>query len=68
MKIHHTVKLVTEIDESKMPSDSLAVLKSLDEERTGQILVQTFVKACDHLKLLEQLNENNTYAVLKWDN
>ena len=67
MKLYHTVKLVTEIDETKMPSNMLSVLKSLDEKMINKVLAGTFVGACNELKLLEQLNENNSYATLMWD-
>ena len=66
MKLYHTVKLVTEIDETKMPNHMLSVLKSLDEEMINKVLAGTFVGACNELKLLEQLNENNSYATLMW--
>jgi hypothetical protein len=66
MKLYHTVKLVTEIDETKMPSNMLSVLKSLDEKMINKVLAGTFVGACNELKLLEQLNENNSYATLMW--
>ena len=67
MKLYHTVKLVTEIDETKMPSNMLSVLKSLDQKNREAVLVGTFIGACNDLKLLEQLNENNQYATLMWD-
>jgi len=67
MKLYHTVKLVTEIDETKMPSNMLSVLKSLDQKNREDVLAGTFVGACNGLKLLEQLNENNQYATLMWD-
>ena len=66
MKLYHTVKLVTEIDETKMPNHMLSVLKSLDEKMINKVLAGTFVGACNELKLLEQLNENNSYATLMW--
>ena len=67
MKIYHTVKLVTEIDETKIPNHMLSVLKSLDEKTLNDVLAGTFVGACNDVKLLEQLNENNQYATLMWD-
>ena len=67
MKLYHTVKLVTEIDETKMPSNMLSVLKSLDEKMLNNVLAETFVGACNDVKLLEQLNEGNSYATLMWD-
>ena len=67
MKLYHTVKLVTEIDETKMPNNMLSVLKSLDEKTLNDVLAGTFVGACNDVKLLEQLNEGNQYATLMWD-
>jgi hypothetical protein len=66
MKLYHTVKLVTEIDETKIPNRMLSVLKSLDEKTLNDVLAGTFVGACNDVKLLEQLNENNQYATLMW--
>ena len=67
MKIYHTVKLVTEIDKTKMPSHILSVLKSLDQKNREDVLAGTFIGACNELNLLQQLNENNQYATLMWD-
>ena len=67
MKIYHTVKLVTEIDETKMPSNMLSVLKTLDQKNREAVLAGTFIGACNELNLLEQLNEGNQYATLMWD-
>jgi len=67
MKLYHTVKLVTEIDETKAPSNMLSVLKTLDEKMLNDVLAGTFIGACNEVKLLEQLNENNNYATLMWD-
>ena len=67
MKLYHTVKLVTEIDETKMPSNMLSVLKTLDQKNREAVLAGTFIGACNELKLLEQLNEGNSYATLMWD-
>ena len=66
MKLYHTIKLVTEIDETKAPSNMLSVLKTLDEKMLNDVLVGTFIGACNEVKLLEQLNENNNYATLMW--
>ena len=60
------VKLVTKIDEKKIPSNMLSVLKSLDEKMLNNVLAATFIGACNDVKLLEQLNENNQYATLMW--
>ena len=66
MKLYHTVKLVTEIDEEKIPNHMLSVLRSLDEKMLNNVLAETFVGACNDVKLLEKLNENNSYATLMW--
>ena len=67
MKIYHTVKLVTEIDETKTPSNMLSVLKTLDQKNREAVLAGTFIGACNELNLLQQLNEGNQYATLMWD-
>ena len=67
MKLYHTVKLVTEIDETKAPSNMLSVLKTLDQKNREAVLAGTFIGACNELNLLEQLNEGNQYATLMWD-
>ena len=54
MKLYHTVKLVTEIDETKMPSNILSVLKTLDQKNREAVLAGTFIGACNDLKLLDR--------------
>ena len=58
--------LFRSIDETKMPSNILSVIKTLDQKNREAVLAGTFIGACNDLKLLEQLNENNSYATLMW--
>ena len=63
--LNHTVNLVTEIDEFKMPAHLLNVFLSLSEEQMEQMLRGAFVAALEEEGFLNKLNENNQWAVLK---
>jgi hypothetical protein len=63
--LNHTVNLVTEIDEFKMPSNLLNTFLSLSEEQMEQMLRGAFVNALEGEGFLDKINESNTWAVLK---
>ena len=63
--LNHTVNLVTEIDEFKMPSNLLNTFLSLSEEQMEQMLRGAFVNALEGECFLDKINESNTWAVLK---
>jgi hypothetical protein len=63
--LNHTVNLVTEIDEFKMPSHLLNTFLSLSEEHMEQMLRGAFVDALEGEGFLNKLNENNSWAIVK---
>jgi hypothetical protein len=63
--LNHTVNLVTEIDEFKMPSHLLNTFLSLSEEQMEQMLRGAFVNALEGEGFIDKINENNQWAVLK---
>ena len=61
--INHTVNLVAEIDENNSTTKQLLVLPS---EEQVYILKNVFINACKRVSLLEHLNENNSFATIKF--
>ena len=62
---HHSINLVTEINEETIPATMLESLTNLPADTVNKIFVGAFIDALEQHKFLEQLNENNTYATLK---
>jgi hypothetical protein len=65
LKLNHTINLVTEIDENKMPDHLLMLLVNLSEVQMETLLRETFINAMEGEGVLEKLNENNSWATLK---
>ena len=65
LKLNHSINLVTEIDENKMPDHLLMLLVNLSEVEMETLLRETFIKALESEGVLEKLNENNSWATLK---
>ena len=65
IKVNHAINLVTEFDETKMPSDLLMAISIYDEETLGKILAETFIQGLHDLEVFEKLNKFSTYAVVK---
>ena len=65
LKLNHTINLVTEIDENKMPDHLLMLLVNLSEVQMETLLRETFINAMESEGVLEKLNENNSWATLK---
>jgi hypothetical protein len=63
--LNHSINLVTEIDENKMPDHLLKVLVNLSEVQMETLLRKTFISALESEGVLEKLNENNSWATLK---
>ena len=61
--INHTVNLVAEMDENNSTTKQLLVLPS---EEQVYILKNVFINACKRVSLLEHLNENNSFATIKF--
>ena len=65
LKINHSINLVTEFDEAKMPSDLLIAMKMYDEETLSKLLAETFIQGLHDLEVFEKLNKFGSYAIVK---
>jgi hypothetical protein len=65
IKLNHSINLVTEIDENKMPDHLLMLLVNLSEVEMETLLRETFINALEGEGVLEKLNANNSWATLK---
>ena len=65
LKLNHSINLVTEIDENKMPDHLLMLLVNLSEVQMETLLRETFYNILEGERILEKLNENNSWATLK---
>ena len=63
--LKHSINLVTEIDENKMPDNLLTAFLNLSESELEKMLRGAFVNALIYEGFLDKLNENNQWAVLK---
>ena len=63
--LKHSVNLITEIDEHKMPDNLLTAFLNLSELELEKMLRSAFVNALIYEGFLDKLNENNQWAVLK---
>ena len=63
--LNHSINLVTEIDEHKMPEDLLNTFLTLNEIQMEFLLRGAFVSALKGEGFLDKLNENNSWAVVK---
>lgn len=65
IKLNHSINLVTEIDEHKMPSNLLTTFLNLSEVQMEKMLRGAFIQALQDKKFLDEINENNSWAILK---
>lgn len=63
--LNHSINLVTEIDEMKMPSHLLSAFINLSELEMEKLLRGAFVSALEGEGFLNKLNENNSWAIVK---
>jgi hypothetical protein len=63
--LNHSINLVTEIDEHKMPSHLLSAFINLSELEMEKLLRCAFVSALEGEGFLNKLNENNSWAIVK---
>jgi len=61
--INHTVNLVAELNENDYNVKQLLALPS---EAQVYMLENVFKEACKGVSLLEHLNENNSFAIIKF--
>ena len=66
IKINHTINLVAEIDEHKAPDYVISALATMPEEFIQKLFAETFIASVDSLDTIKKINENNSYAQLKW--
>ena len=64
--ISHTVNLIAEIDEHKAPDYVISALATMPEEFIQKLFAETFIASVDSLDTIKKINENNSYAQLKW--
>lgn len=65
IKLNHSINLVTEIDEHKMPDHLLNVFLNLSELEMEKMLKGAFVSALIGEGFIDKLNENNQWAEIK---
>ena len=63
--LNHSINLVTEIDEHKMPSHLLSAFINLSELEMEKMLRGAFVAALIGEGFIDKLNQNNQWATLK---
>ena len=68
IKLNHSINLVTEIDEHKMPEHLLNIFLNLSEVEMETMLRGAFVSALTEEGFIDKLNENNSWAIVKVGN
>jgi hypothetical protein len=63
--LKHSVNLITEIDEHKMPDHLLNAFLNLSELEMEKMLKGAFVNALIGEGFIDKLNENNQWAEIK---
>ena len=63
--LNHSINLVTEIDENKMPDNLLSTFVNLSEFQMEKLLRGAFIQALQDKNFLDEINENNSWAILK---
>jgi hypothetical protein len=63
--LKHSINLITEINEHKMPDHLLSVMLNLSEVQLEKLLRETFISALKGEGFLDTLNEGNSWAVVK---
>ena len=63
--LKHSVNLITEIDENKMPDHLLTAFVNLSEVQMEKLLRETFINALEGEGFLDTTNAGNSWAVVK---
>ena len=63
--LKHSVNLITEIDENKMPDHLLSAFVNLSEVQMETLLRETFINALEGEGFLDTINAGNSWAVVK---
>jgi len=66
--LNHSINLVTEIDENKMPDHLLSAFVNLSELEMEKMLRGAFISALEGEGFLDTLNEGNSWAIVKVGN
>jgi hypothetical protein len=66
--LNHSINLVTEIDENKMPDHLLSAFVNLSELQMEKLLRGAFIQALQDKNFLNEINENNSWAIVKVGN
>ena len=66
--LNHSINLITEIDENKMPDHLLSAFVSLSEIQMETMLRGAFIAALEGEGFLDTINENNSWPVVKVGN
>ena len=65
--LKHSINLITEIDENKMPERLLNTFLNLSEVQMETMLRSAFVDALEGEGFLDSINAGNSWAVVKVD-
>jgi hypothetical protein len=63
--LNHSVNLITEIDENKMPDHLLNAFLNLNELQMEMLLRETFISALEGEGFLDTINAGNSWATVK---
>jgi hypothetical protein len=63
--LNHSINLITEIDENKMPDQLLTAMLNLSEIQMESLLRKTFISAMETEGFLEAINKDNSWATVK---
>lgn len=63
--LNHSINLITEIDEHKMPERLLNTFLGLSELQMETMLRGAFIQALQDKNFLDEINKNNSWAVVK---
>ena len=63
--LKHSVNLITEIDENKMPDHLLTAFVNLSEVQMEKLLRETFISALEGEGFLDTINAGNSWATVK---
>jgi hypothetical protein len=63
--LKHSINLITEIDENKMPDHLLSAFLNLSELQMELLLRETFISALEGEGFLDTINAGNSWALVK---
>jgi hypothetical protein len=66
--LNHSINLITEIDENKMPDRLLSTFLNLSEIQMETMLRSAFIDALSAEGFLDKINEGNSWAIVKVGN